>query len=84
MFSATFEQRVQELTKGMLCKDYVSVWNDKKNAPNPRVQQHFLEVPHQLKKEKLYEILNSEVDEAKKIDRKLLESRSVLLYISRF
>uniref|UniRef100_A0A914E9G3 RNA helicase n=1 Tax=Acrobeloides nanus TaxID=290746 RepID=A0A914E9G3_9BILA len=67
MFSATFEQRVQELTKGMLCKDYVS--------------QHFLEVPHQLKKEKLYEILNLEVDEAKKIDPNNPKIRRTLVFV---
>uniref|UniRef100_A0A914C4E4 RNA helicase n=1 Tax=Acrobeloides nanus TaxID=290746 RepID=A0A914C4E4_9BILA len=81
MFSATFEQQVQNMGKYFLKDDFVLVSNKKYVSANSRVQQNFVEVYKQDKNEKLREILSAEMEEAKKIDPQNPKIRRTLVFV---
>ena len=71
MFSALFSPEVQEWANEWLKKDHVMVSHRKMLDVNPRVIQQFLVVGRLQKTQTVDKILKKEVEEAKRLDRKL-------------
>lgn len=69
MFSATFPPAIQRLSAEILKPDFVMVSNKKLVATNSRVEQRFISVTSDNKKNALLELFQNQLAEAKKNNR---------------
>ncbi|KAI1730748.1 DEAD/DEAH box helicase domain-containing protein [Ditylenchus destructor] len=69
MFSATFPPEIQRLSAEILKQDFVMVSNKKLVATNSRVEQRFVSVSSEDKKNALLDLFQAQLAEAKKNNR---------------